>query len=108
MTMKSHTAEIDTDFFAAEREADFHVIGTPATRSDARGHVTGQTRYFEDVSYPGMLHLKMHRSERHHALIKDVDAAEAEAPPGVKRVLTHRDVPNNWYTILRLIGVEPD
>ena len=24
------------------------------------------------------------------------------------RVLTHEDVPNNWYTILRLIGVEPN
>ena len=24
------------------------------------------------------------------------------------RVLTHEDVPNNWYTILKLIGIEPD
>ena len=106
--MNTHVAAIDTDFFAVEREAEFHVIGTPAPRSDARGHVTGQTRYFEDVSYPGLLHLKMHRSDRRHALIMDVDTAAAEATPGVKRVLTYRDVPNNWYTILRLIGVEPD
>ncbi|MEZ4561926.1 MAG: molybdopterin cofactor-binding domain-containing protein [Thermomicrobiales bacterium] len=106
--MPAHFAEIDTGFFSTEREADFHVIGTAAPRSDARGHVTGQTRYFEDVSYPGMLHLKMHRSDRHHALITDVDTTEAEATPGVKRILTYRDVPNNWYTILRLIGVEPD
>ncbi len=106
--MSTRFAEIDTGFFAAEREADFHVIGAAAPRSDARGHVTGQTRYFEDVSYPGMLHLKMHRSNRRHALIKDVDISEAEATPGVKRVLTYRDVPNNWYTILRLIGVQPD
>ena len=28
--------------------------------------------------------------------------------PGVVRVLTHKDVPNNWYTILKLIGVGPD
>ncbi|MFN8661293.1 MAG: molybdopterin cofactor-binding domain-containing protein [Thermomicrobiales bacterium] len=106
--MSIRFAEVDTDYFAAEREADFHVIGTAAPRSDARGHVTGQTRYFEDVSYPGMLHLKMHRSDRHHALIKDVDTSAAEVTPGVTRVLTYRDVPNNWYTILRLIGVEPD
>jgi CO/xanthine dehydrogenase Mo-binding subunit len=106
--MSIRFAEVDTEYFAAEREADFHVIGTAAPRSDARGHVTGQTRYFEDVSYPGMLHLKMHRSDRHHALIRDVDTSAAEVTPGVKRVLTYRDVPNNWYTILRLIGVEPD
>ena len=106
--MSVRLAEVDTGYFAAERAADFHVIGTAAPRSDARGHVTGQTRYFEDVSYPGLLHLRMHRSQRHHALITDVDVSEAEATPGVKRVLTYRDVPNNWYTILRLIGVQPD
>lgn len=106
--MSTRFAEVDTDYFSTERAADFHVIGTAAPRSDARGHVTGQTRYFEDVSYPGMQHLKMHRSDRHHALITDVDTTEAEATPGVRRVLTHRDVPNNWYTILRLIGVQPD
>ena len=106
--MSVRFAEVDTGYFAAERAADFHVIGTAAPRSDARGHVTGQTRYFEDVSYPGLLHLRMHRSQRHHALITDVDVSEAEATPGVKRVLTYRDVPNNWYTILRLIGVQPD
>ena len=106
--MSVRLAEVDTGYFAAERAADFHVIGTAAPRSDARGHVTGQTRYFEDVSYPGLLHLRMHRSQRHHALITGVDVSEAEATPGVKRVLTYRDVPNNWYTILRLIGVQPD
>jgi CO/xanthine dehydrogenase Mo-binding subunit len=101
-------ATVDPSYFAAEREADFHVIGTAAQRSDARGHVTGQTVYFEDISYPGMTHLTMHRSARHHALITNVDTAPAMDVPGVVRVLTWRDVPNNWYTILRLIGVQPD
>jgi CO/xanthine dehydrogenase Mo-binding subunit len=106
MTMRFAT--IDADYFAGERDADLQVIGTPAQRSDARGHVTGQTLYFEDVLYPGMTHLKMHRSARHHALITDVDVSLALAVPGVLRVLTWKDVPNNWYTILRLIGVQPD
>ena len=106
--MTTRTATIDPAWFADERAADLHVIGTAAERSDARGHVTGQTGYFEDVSYPGLTHLKMHRSARHHALIRNVDPAPALAVPGVLRVLTWRDVPNNWYTILRLIGVEPN
>ena len=55
-----------------------------------------------------MLHLKMHRSERHHARIRAVDLSAAEAVPGVVRVLTHDDVPNNLYTLLKLIGVGPD
>jgi CO/xanthine dehydrogenase Mo-binding subunit len=106
--MALHTEQIDGSYFAAEREGDFDVIGTPVQRSDALGHVTGRTQFFEDVNPTGMLHLKMHRTDRDHALIKAVDVSEALAVPGVLRVLTHEDVPNNWYTILRLIGVEPN
>ena len=47
----------------------FNVIGKPVQRSDALGHVTGRTQFFEDVNPAGLLHLKMHRSERHHANI---------------------------------------
>jgi CO/xanthine dehydrogenase Mo-binding subunit len=106
--MALQTEQIDRGYFAAERDDDLDVIGTPVQRSDARGHVTGGTQFFEDVNPPGLLHLKMHRTDRDHALIKSVDVSEALAVPGVVRVLTHADVPNNWYTILRLIGVEPN
>jgi CO/xanthine dehydrogenase Mo-binding subunit len=101
-------AIIDSSYFAGEREDGHQVIGTPVQRSDALGHVTGRTEFFEDVRPTGLLHLKMHRSERHHALLRSVDLSGALEVPGVVRVLTHEDVPNNWYTILKLIGVEPD
>ena len=106
--MAIQTEQLDRSYFAAEREGEFDVIGTPVQRSDALGHVTGRTQFFEDVNPPGLLHLKMARSERHHALLKRVDIEPALAVPGVVRVLTHEDVPANWYTILRLIGVEPN
>ena len=107
--MAIQSEQLDKSYFAGEREDDgLDVIGTPVQRSDARGHVTGRTEFFEDVNPTGMLHLKMHRSARHHALLKDVDLSAARAVPGVVRILTHEDVPNNWYTILRLIGVEPN
>ncbi len=83
------------------------VVGTPVQRLDALGHVTGRTQYFEDINPAGLLHLKMARSERHHAQIT-VDTSAAEAVPGVVRVFTHEDVPNNWYTILKLINVGYD
>ena len=41
----------------------------------------------------------MHRSARHHARIAGVDVSAALAVPGVVRVLTHADIPNNWYTL---------
>jgi CO/xanthine dehydrogenase Mo-binding subunit len=99
---------IDTSYFAGERNGGgYNVVGTAVPRSDALGHVTGRTQFFEDTPATGLLHLKMHRSERDHALIS-VDASAALEVPGVVRVLTHADVPSNWYTILKLIGVEPD
>ncbi len=86
----------------------FNVVGKPVQRQDSHGHVTGRTQFFEDINPAGLLHLKMHRSERHHALIKDVDVSEALKVKGVVKVLTHTDVPNNWYTILKLINVGYD
>ena len=107
--MGLQTERIDRSYFADERgEDEFAVIGRPVQRSDALGHVTGRTEFFEDYHPRGLLHLKMARSDRHHALLRDVDVSGALAVPGVVKVLTHRDVPANWYTILRLIGVEPN
>ena len=107
--MAVQTERIDRSYFKADHAGDdFNVIGTPVRRSDALGHVTGRTEFFEDVNPPGLVHLKMHRSERDHALLKTVDSSAALEVPGVLRVLTHEDVPANWYTILRLIGVEPN
>ena len=53
----------------------FKVVGKPVQRLDAMGHVTGRTQFFEDVNPAGLLHLKMHRSERHHAKLLDVDVS---------------------------------
>jgi CO/xanthine dehydrogenase Mo-binding subunit len=86
----------------------FTVVGQPVQRMDALGHVTGRTTYFEDHIPKGLLHLKMHRSERHHAKLVNVDTSAAEAVKGVVKVLTYKDVPNNWYTVLKLINVGYD
>ncbi len=86
-------------------DEQFDVIGKPVQRLDSLGHVTGRTQFFEDVNPAGMLHLKMHRSQRHHANIVSVDTSAAEAVKGVVKILTHEDVPKNWYTVLTLINV---
>jgi CO/xanthine dehydrogenase Mo-binding subunit len=86
----------------------FHVIGRGVERRDGMGHVTGTTEYVDDVRYPGMLHLKMVRNPLVHARIRGIDLSEAEQVPGFVTALTAADVPKNVYTILCLIGVEPD
>jgi CO/xanthine dehydrogenase Mo-binding subunit len=88
--------------------APLNVVGRSVARSDGAGHVTGQTQFTADRSFPGMLHLKMVRSPLHHARIKGIDLSDAERVPGFVRALTAADVPHNTYTILGLIGVEPE
>ncbi|HSK51577.1 MAG TPA: molybdopterin cofactor-binding domain-containing protein [Clostridia bacterium] len=88
--------------------AQLNVVGRSVPRSDATGHVTGRTVFAADRTFPGMLHLKMVRSPVHHARLKGIDLSEAERVPGFVRALTAADVPHNTYTILSLIGVEPE
>ena len=93
---------------AAAMSPDLNVVGRSVGRSDGIGHVTGRTLYTADHAFPGMLHLKMVRSPLHHANVKGIDLADAERVPGFVRALTAADVPHNRYTILGLIGVEPE
>lgn len=84
------------------------IVGQSVKRRDGIGHVTGQTQYIDDIFYPNMLWLKMVRSPVARGKIRRIDTVKAEAFPGVAAVVTAKDVPNNWYTILCLIGVEPN
>jgi CO/xanthine dehydrogenase Mo-binding subunit len=72
-------------------------IGESLPRVDARGKVTGETRYSGDLSMVGMLHMKILFAERPHARVKSIRTAKAEGAPGVMAVYTARDVPVNEY-----------
>jgi CO/xanthine dehydrogenase Mo-binding subunit len=100
--------EYRKDLFADERIEGLHEVGVTRPRADVLGHVTGKTQYYADRNFPGLLHLKMVRSPHHHARIKSIDLSKALKVPGVVRILTAKDVPNNIYTILCLIQVEPN
>ena len=76
------------------------VISQSVKRIDARGKVTGETRYPGDIDIDGQLWLRAKFSERAHARVLHVDAAKAEALPGVIRVFTSRDVPVNEYGLV--------
>jgi CO/xanthine dehydrogenase Mo-binding subunit len=89
-------------------DQNLNVVGQSVPRRDGMGHVTGKTVYVNDMSFPDMLHLKMVRSPVPHANIRGIDFSEAEKVPGFVMALTAKDVPKNVYTILCLIGVQPD
>jgi CO/xanthine dehydrogenase Mo-binding subunit len=95
------------EVFADERNDDLHEVGVKRQRSDALGHVTGRTQFYDDRQVAGMLHLRPVRSTHHHARIRSIDTSEAERVPGVKAILRAGDVPRNIYTVLELIGIGP-
>jgi CO/xanthine dehydrogenase Mo-binding subunit len=72
-------------------------IGKSLPRIDARGKVTGETRYSGDLSMPGMLHAKILFADRPHARVLKIDLSEAEKIQGVVKIFTAQDVPINEY-----------
>jgi CO/xanthine dehydrogenase Mo-binding subunit len=73
----------------------FRVVGQRVARPDAVDKVFGLTRYADDFALAGMLHAKVVRSTRPSARLLRVDPSRAAAVPGVRAVLTARDVPHN-------------
>ena len=62
------------------------------------GWVCAKTSPPFDVNLPGMLHGKLLRSPYAHAKIINIDTSAAEQLPGVKAVLTSRDVPQKLFS----------
>ena len=68
------------------------VIGTAVKRREDPALITGQGKYTDDLSLPGMVHAIIVRSPHAHARIRRVDASKARAVPGVLAVYTAQDV----------------
>ncbi|HSH71189.1 MAG TPA: hypothetical protein VK997_14805, partial [Deferrisomatales bacterium] len=77
----------------------YKVIGRSVPRIDGRDKVTGAAKYSGDLTFPNMLFGKILTSPHAHARILSIDTSEAEKLPGVKAVITHRDVPDLKYGI---------
>ena len=75
-------------------------IGVSVQRVDGPRKVTGQAQYTVDIDVPGMLHARVLRSPLPHARIVRIDAARAQAIPGVTVLL-----PTDLETIDQTFGV---
>ena len=67
-------------------------IGKRTPRPDGADKVTGKAAYAADTNMPGMIWGKVLRSPHAHARIKSIDTSAAEALPGVKSVITSKDI----------------
>ncbi len=75
------------------KKEDLKHIGKPIRKVDARGKVAGLTKFADDLTMPRMLHMKLLRSTVAHAEIVSIDTSKAAALPGVKGILTGKDLP---------------
>jgi CO/xanthine dehydrogenase Mo-binding subunit len=68
-------------------------VGRRVTRVDAADKVTGSALYVDDLCVPGMLHAAVVLPRVAHARLAGLDARRALAVPGVRAVVTAKDIP---------------
>ena len=78
---------------------DFKVVGKSHRKIDGMAKATGEAVYADDIQLPGMLHAKTLRSPHAHARIVSIDTSRAEALPGVRAVITGKDLPIQYGVI---------
>jgi xanthine dehydrogenase molybdenum-binding subunit len=76
-----------------ETSAPLRVVGRSYPRPKGAERVTGAAKFTDDFSFPGMLYGATLRAALPHARILSIDTGQAQALPGVRAVLTHKDVP---------------
>src|SRR4051795_12948554 len=67
-------------------------IGKDRRRKEDQRLVTGRTRWTDNITLPGMLHMAMVRSPFAHARIVSIDTAAAKAATNVVAVFTGKDL----------------
>jgi CO/xanthine dehydrogenase Mo-binding subunit len=73
---------------------DVKGVGISIPRPDGPEKVTGRVQYVADIQAKGLLHAKLLRSPHAHAKIVSIDTSAAKALPGVRAVLTAKDIPH--------------
>src|SRR3954471_7383470 len=72
-------------------------VGTRPIRPDGVPKVTGKAMYAADYTMPGSIVGRILRSPHAHARIRSIDTSKAAALPGVKAVMTGKDLPDHKF-----------
>lgn len=85
----------------AAQAGGVRVVGQSLPHAAGERHTTGEAEYTDDAPTPaGTLHSWLVRAERAPATLEAIDAAAAEAAPGVVRILFAADVPLNGHNAI--------
>ncbi|HXF56754.1 MAG TPA: molybdopterin cofactor-binding domain-containing protein [Actinomycetota bacterium] len=71
-------------------------VGAEVRRKEDPEFLTGQARYVDDMTLPGMVWLGVVRSPFAHARIRSVDVSRALAMPGVLAAFSGQDLAGEW------------
>ncbi len=83
-------------------------IGTPRLRKEDQRLITGRTKWTDNITLPGMVHLAMVRSPFAHATITGIDTAQAKASPNVIAVFTAADFPEGLGACANAWPISPE
>ncbi len=92
----------------ATAEAPSPEIGKERRRKEDQRLITGRTRWTDNITLPGMLHLAMVRSPFAHANIVSVDTSAAKAATNVVGVFTGPDVADDQGVLINAWAITPD
>src|SRR5438876_527086 len=81
-------------------------IGQRTIRPDGMDKVTGRAQFAAHTTMPGMIWGKVLRSPHPHARIKSIDTSKAAALPGVKAVMTAKDIVNFPIDKSVMLGIQ--
>jgi carbon-monoxide dehydrogenase large subunit len=71
-------------------------VGQPVLRKEDPELLTGQARYTDNLTAPGMVWMSVVRSPFAHARINGIDTSKAAAMPGVVGAFTAADLESEW------------
>jgi carbon-monoxide dehydrogenase large subunit len=83
-------------------------IGKNRRRKEDQRLITGRTRWTDNITLPGMLHLAMVRSPFAHATITSIDVEAAKASPNVVAVLSGKDFGDELGVCINAWPITPD
>ncbi|MCZ6774274.1 MAG: hypothetical protein O7G83_20130, partial [Proteobacteria bacterium] len=82
-------------------------LGLRLPRADVLYKVRGRARYAANISMDGMLHARFVRSPEPHARILKIDVSKAENAPGVRGIITAKEIPDDRLLIGTLTDDTP-
>jgi len=83
-------------------------IGRERLRKEDQRLITGRTKWTDNITLPGMLHMAMVRSPFAHANITNINVDAAKAAPHVKTVLTGADLGDGQGVLINAWAITTD